>query len=339
MKLRTRTVKRKTTNPKMELKIRPKQNARAPKIPGCLVEPVFKRTRCPVLRQNAENNVATETSPVGALISEMMSCSLCEENFHRSCVKKVKGLNINSSSLYFCGTKCREIITWASSILHRIRKTQLQDGFSFSLLKSYDLRKRLNKNDPIKAECKPKLAKAFGILNKCFHGFVDDINHTNIIHNLVYNWGSHIRSLNYSGFFTAILEKDDEVISTATIRIHGNKLVEMPFIGTRKGRCTIFSCGLLTTRAYKVLGSFGVEELIIPSAEGTLRMWTKFGFKPRKESTKQKMKFMSVVVFAGTNIFQKRIPKKKEVEALPDFTDNDYGQRSNFNVGTPFVKL
>ncbi|PWA63288.1 Acyl-CoA N-acyltransferase [Artemisia annua] len=287
----------------MELKIRSKRNARAPKISGCLVEPVFKRTRCPVLRQNAENNVAIETSPLGALISEMMSCSLCEENFHRSCVKKVKGLNINSSSLYFCGTKCRE------------------DGFSFSLLKSYDLRKRLNKNDPIKAECKPKLAKAFGILNKCFHGFVDDINHTNIIHNLVYNRGSHIRSLNYSGFFTAILEKDDEVISTATIRIHGNKLVEMPFICTRKGywghgMChrlldSIEHTRLIRLLLGKVLGSFGVEELIIPSAEGTLRMWTKFGFKPRKESTKQKMKFMSMVVFAGTNIFQKRIPKKR----------------------------
>ncbi|PWA63289.1 Acyl-CoA N-acyltransferase [Artemisia annua] len=152
-----------------------------------------------------------------------MSCSLCEENFHRSCFKKVKGLNINSSSLYFCGTKCREIHTKLDESFGR--KTQLQYGFSFSLLKSYDLRKSLNKNDPVKAECKPKLAKAFGILNKCFHGFVDDINHTNIIQNLVYN----------RVFFTTILEKDDEVISTTTIRIHGNKLVEMPFIGTRKG--------------------------------------------------------------------------------------------------------
>ncbi|PWA38653.1 Acyl-CoA N-acyltransferase [Artemisia annua] len=311
MKLRTRTVKRKTTNPKMELKIRPKRNARAPKMPGFLVEPVFKRTRCPVLRQNAENNVATETSPAGALVSEMMSCSLCEENFHRSCVKKVKALNINTSSLYFCGTIWREIHTKLNESFGK--KMQLQDGFSFSLLKSYDLRKRLNKIDPIKAECKPKLAKAFDILNQCFRPSVDAINNTNIIQHLMYNRGSHLRRLNYSGFFMAILEKDDEVISTATIRIHGNKLAEMSFVVTREKYWGKGMCRRLLNSIENVLGSFGVEELVLPSTstEETLQIWTKLGFKPLKESTKQTMKSMNIAVFAGTTILQKRIPKNK----------------------------
>ncbi|PWA59542.1 exostosin-like protein [Artemisia annua] len=242
---------------------------------------------------------------------------VCCDSFHRSCVKKVKDLNINSSSLYFCGTKCREIHTKLNKSLPKKKsfgkKTQLQDGFSFSLLKSYDLRKRLNKIDPIKAECKAKLAQAFDILNQCFLPSVDAINNTNIIQHLVYNQGSHIRRLSYSGFFIAILEKDDEVISTATIRIHGNKLAEMPFVGTREKYWGKGMCRHLLDSIENVLGSFGVEELVLPSTstEETLQIWTKLGFKPLKESTKQTMKYMSVAVFAGTTILQKRIPKNK----------------------------
>ncbi|PWA56638.1 Acyl-CoA N-acyltransferase [Artemisia annua] len=428
LKLRTRTVKRKTTNQEMELNIRPKRNIRAPKMCGFLVEPVFKRTRRQVLRLNAVNNVATETPPVANTVNnndnsilekqamhdqdQMLAilvqagwnvsdgkdpvyidhqgipywsitkafcvlaklvqdgkakrressafalvpkdrlsnlirrvpneagiqdsgvgsvegtghegkqsddrindnqCNVCGhqdgilvccDSFHRSCVKKVKDLNINSSSLYFCGTKCHEILTKLNESFGK--KTQLQDGFSFSLLKSYDLRKRLNKIDPIKAECKAKLAQAFDILNQCFLPSIDAINNTNVIQHLVYNQGSHIRRLSYSGFFTAILEKDDEVISTATIRIHGNKLAEMPFVGTREKYWSKGMCRRLLDSIENVLGSFGVEELVLPSTstEETLQIWTKLGFKPLKESTKQTMKYMSIAVFRAQLYFR-----------------------------------
>jgi len=48
----------------------------------------------------------------------------------------------------------------------------------------------------------------------------------------LYILGSKFRWLSYEGFYTIVLEKDGEIISTALLRIHGTKVVEVPFVST-----------------------------------------------------------------------------------------------------------
>ncbi|XP_071718166.1 increased DNA methylation 1-like [Rutidosis leptorrhynchoides] len=227
-------------------------------------------------------------------------------------------------------------------------RMQIQDGFSWTLLKPFNLQKDLETKRHVMIECNAKLGIAFEVMDECFQPvYHDRRNKRNMIKDIICNcdvskaplssmslilkslkgmgrpWlyifvtisfvklsiRSNYKRLNFSGFYTVILEREDEIVAAATIRVHGNKLAEMPFFGTRNLYRGQGMARRLLNSVESILFTVGVKELVVVAIPDVVKMWkVGFGFKPLEASMRRDIKPMGLVMFEGKPILQKRIP-------------------------------
>ncbi|KAK9144612.1 hypothetical protein Sjap_004515 [Stephania japonica] len=146
----------------------------------------------------------------------------------------------------------------------------------------------------------PIYAAVLDIMEDSFLPIFDRWTATNMIRNVISSSISRLKRLDCSNFRTVVLEREGEIVSAASIRIHGN-LAEMPFIATKQVHRRRGNCHLLFNAIVGVLRSFGVKELVIPSVRHQKKNWKLYyNFQYPTAAMKQKLRSTSILKFRDT---------------------------------------
>ncbi|VAH55085.1 unnamed protein product [Triticum turgidum subsp. durum] len=253
--------------------------------------------------------------------SDILKCLQCGDAYHDTCINhEMLPCDDKRSNTWFCGRYCKEIFLGLHS--HVGIENIIDNGLSWTILKCCSDGRKLHSARKIAqmTECNTKLAVALTLLEECFIRMVDPRTGVDMIPHVLYNKGSNFARLDYQGFYTVILEKGDEILCVASIRLHGTKAAELPFIATcvdyrRKGMCR-----RLLDIIEKMLRSFHVEMLVLSAIPELVNTWVSgFGFKPIKDDERKQLRNVNLMLFPGTSLLTKRLdgnmttkPEKEE---------------------------
>lgn len=253
---------------------------------------------------------------------DSLQCSQCEHKYHGKCLKDRDKQEGAVSETWFCGPSCQELHSGLQSQVGLIN--QVADGISWTLLRCIHDDQKVHSAQwfALKAVCNTKLAVALTIMEECFVSMFDPRTGIHMIPQVLYNWGSEFARLNFQGFYTMVLEKQDVLISVASIRVHGTTIAEMPLIATCSKYRRQGMCRLLVSAIEQMLTSLKVEKLVISAIPDLVETWTKgFGFKPIDDMERQRLNKLNLMVFPGTMLLEKPLHGKEKIEDETELCD------------------
>uniref|UniRef100_A0A1J3GNJ1 Autoimmune regulator n=1 Tax=Noccaea caerulescens TaxID=107243 RepID=A0A1J3GNJ1_NOCCA len=250
--------------------------------------------------------IVSENAP--AECSEDFKCSQCAHKYHGVCLQEISKRREPFPATYFCGKNCEKVQVGLSSRVGVINPNA--EGLSWTILKCFqeDGKVHSARRLALKAECNSKLAVALSIMEECFQSMVDTRTGIDMIPHVLYSWGSKYARLDFDGFYTVVVEKNDVMISVASIRVHGVSVAEMPLVATcskyrRQGMCRI-----LVTAIEEMLMSLKVEKLVVAALPSLVETWTEgFGFKAMDDEERDALKRLNLMVFPGTVLLKKTL--------------------------------
>ncbi|KAI3856691.1 hypothetical protein MKX03_026816 [Papaver bracteatum] len=240
---------------------------------------------------------------------EVIRCDQCNHEFHAGCVTKrgLGMLDFEPSSSWFCGIRCEKL----SASLHKLLGKSVAvgvDSLSWTILQPR--RDACHPFAPSDAEAdmelQSKLNVALGVMHECFEAITEPYTKRDLVKDILFNNTSELNRLNFWGFYTVLLEREDELISVATVRIHDVKVAEVPLVGTRVQYRRQGMCRILLDVLENKLRELEVERLILPAVPQVLQSWTtSFGFSKMSESERLEFLCYTFLDFQDTTMCQK----------------------------------
>ncbi|KAL4587761.1 hypothetical protein LXL04_000635 [Taraxacum kok-saghyz] len=243
--------------------------------------------------------------------SNMLNCEQCDKQYHVGCLKRRDILKVESylEVNWFCSSKCEEIFMGLERLLGK--SITVGNNLTWTLR-----RNKCSNNDASNmeevTENYSKLNVAISVMNECFEPVKESRTGRDIVEDVVFCRWSELRRLNFKGFYTVLLEKDDELISTATFRVYGENVAEIPLVGTRFQYRRRGMCHILMRELEKLLTEVGVKRLVLPAVSRFLHTWTRsFGFSVMTESEKLEFVGCTLLDFQGTTMCHKILVKPR----------------------------
>ncbi|KAI6686944.1 hypothetical protein NL676_032857 [Syzygium grande] len=231
--------------------------------------------------------------------------------YHIGCLRTrgVTNLERNHKMNWFCSKECEKVSVGLSELLEKPRRLGA-DNLTWTLLKCVKPdHNGVNFLDiEAAAENYIRLNLALNVMHECFEPVKEPYTSSDLIEDVIFNRRSELNRVNFQGFYTVLLEKDDELITVATVRIYGGKVAEVPLIGTRFQYRRLGMCRILMDELEKKLKELGVETLVLPAVSSVLNTWTtSFGFKKMTDSERLQYLGYTFLDFQGTVMCQKRL--------------------------------
>ncbi|ONI33421.1 hypothetical protein PRUPE_1G423000 [Prunus persica] len=235
--------------------------------------------------------------PKDDMDNSMLICNQCEHKYHIGCLKNagVVKLKWDSKGNWFCSRNCEDIFLSLNEILGKpilvgpdnLTWTLLKPSSSHSDMEDFTQNYR-------------KLNLALSVMHECFEPSRDPYTKRDIVEDIIFNRESELSRLNFKRFYTIVLERDEELISVATVRIY-TEVAEVPLVATRFHYRRLGMCGILMKELEKQLMKMGVGRLTLPSARSALHTWTtSFGFSKMKADERLQFLSYTLLDFQGT---------------------------------------
>ncbi|XWS52972.1 hypothetical protein CRYUN_Cryun11dG0117900 [Craigia yunnanensis] len=249
----------------------------------------------------------------------VLTCAQCEHIYHVGCIcsRGSDRLKICAKENWFCSKKCEVIFLGLHELLGRPIPVGA-DNLTWTLIKSmqpdtHDVDASYNE---AMVENYSKLSIALDVMHECFEPVKEPRTGRDLVADIIFSTSSELNRLNFQGFYTILLERHDELITVANVRVHGEKVAEIPLIGTRFQHRQLGMCRILMNELEKKLMELGVQRLILPAVPSVLHTWTaSFGFSKMMPSERLEFVDYTFLDFQGAIMCQKLLHKRPLVES------------------------
>lgn len=236
-------------------------------------------------------------------------------------------LDIHLTENWFCSKLC-EKVHWGLQQLLGKPILVGPNNLTWTLVKPMDY--LANDHDDCDvaamAENYSKLGVALEVMHECFEPVKEPRTRRDLVEDVIFCRRSDLNRLNFRGFYTVLLERNDELITVAILRVYGDKVAEIPLIGTRFKHRRLGMCRIVMQEIEKNLIELGVKRLVLPAAASVLNTWTTaFGFTPIAKHERREFLSYSFLDFQDTVLCQKLLRK------LPSPLTHFSGDMSGFH--------